>query len=292
MEKIILTEKASSSHPKAEDQTPTQVELVALPAPIDPPSNAEALIAEMRQGDALLAPVLRNQVLLQNLPLVVRAVAECRPNANHRDDCLSEGLLALLRAIEQYSPERGTSFAHYALFKVRRRVRGHLANRNEFSFREATAGKLHRLRRLARECDLGKMTDAQIGEKTGITPELVGALRPFVPQPAHLSSDRSSDAPSDEICEETLPGTEPSPADQSSSRIDGAWVVAHLREQLTSRDWWVICSLYGLEGHSPVKPKEVAKQLGISRTRVDQIAQAAIRKSRAVLNPRLLQRRY
>ena len=106
------------------------------------------------------------------------------------------------------------------------------------------------------------------------------------------SSDRSSDALSDEICEETLPGTEPSPADQSSSRIDGAWVVAHLREQLTSRDWWVICSLYGLEGQSPVKPKEVAKQLGISRTRVDQIAQAAIRKSRAVLNPRLLQRRY
>jgi RNA polymerase nonessential primary-like sigma factor len=225
-------------------------------------------------------------VLLQNLPVVVRAVAGCRPDSNHRADCLSEGILALLRAIELYAPERGTPFVQFAAFVVRRRVRGHLANGNEFSFRETTAGKLHRLRRLARECDLEKMTDAEIGEKTGITAEVVGALRPFVPKARHISPARSGDAPTDEICEATLPGVDASPADQAADRMDRAWVVAYLRGQLTPREWWVICSLYGLEGQSPVKPKDVARQLGISRPRVDQIAQAAIRKSRAVLGAR------
>jgi RNA polymerase sigma factor (sigma-70 family) len=248
--------------------------------------SAEALITEMRRGNPLLAPILRNQVLLQNLPVVVRAVAGCRPDSNHRDDCFSEGILALLRAIESYSPDRGTSFAHYATFVVRRRVRGHLANGNEFSFREATAGKLHRLRRLARECDLAEMTDAEIGEKTGITAGLVGALRPFVPKAKNLSPARSDDATSEENCETTLPGMEASPADQAADQMDRAWVVAYLREQLTPREWWVICSLYGLAGNAPIKPKEVARQLGISRPRVDQIAQAAIRKSRAVLGAR------
>ena len=283
MEKLILTEPASPSCPDREDELPAGAATAPLPATIDPPGNAEALIAEMRRGDPLLAPILRNQVLLQNLPVVVRAVAGCRPDSNHRDDCLSEGILALLRAIELYSPERGTSFVQFAAFVVRRRVRGHLANGNEFSFRETTSRKLHQLRRLARECDLEKMTNAEIREKTGITAEVVSALRPFVPKAKRLSPARSDDAPSDEICEAILPGTEASPADQAADQMDWELVVAHLHEQLTSREWWVICSLYGLEGRSPVKPKEVARQLGISRPRVDQIAQAAIKKSRAIL---------
>ena len=81
-------------------------------------NNAERVALYQQNRDI----ALRNEIVLQNMGLV-RTVALSMRNMYVKfgdvDDVVNEGVIALMDAIESYSPNRGAKFENYASIKIR-----------------------------------------------------------------------------------------------------------------------------------------------------------------------------
>ncbi len=59
-------------------------------------------------------------------------------------------------------------------------------------------------------------------------------------------------------------------------------LLAHIKSSLSSKEYQVICSRYGLNGLNSLTQREIAKELSISRSYVSRIEKNALRKLRAL----------
>ncbi|MEP0815144.1 MAG: sigma-70 family RNA polymerase sigma factor [bacterium] len=65
------------------------------------------------------SPESRARLILAYQPLVAAAFYRIAPPEAYAEDCLSEGLLALVRAADRFSPSRGVPFAAFARIAIR-----------------------------------------------------------------------------------------------------------------------------------------------------------------------------
>lgn len=70
--------------------------------------------------------------------------------------------------------------------------------------------------------------------------------------------------------------TEDSVADEIDTKINIQKLNRYIKESLSPRERTIICLRYGLNGHSPLPQRVVAKKLGISRSYVSRIEKKAI----------------
>lgn len=248
--------------------------------PDDPEFSSEELIEEMRQ-DPELSTICRNRILLKNLPLVVGSIARCRTPKGVRDDCWSIGVQALIKAIGNYDSTRGIPFAAYARYKLKHELRGYLstASIDGYGLSESGRKKLSRFRRVKSDNPDLTMTDA--ASRLGCSQRTIRSLQWLSQPPVRVSVIDESGA--SEGGEELISGNEPNPADLALSKLDAETVVTLLKQEAKPRDWYVLSRLYGLDGNEPKKAAELAKELGLTRPRIDQIAQETIVRFRAYL---------
>lgn len=81
-------------------------------------NNAEQVALYRENGDI----ALRNDIVLKNMELVctiVRSMQNTYLKFSDADDIMSEGVLALLDAVENYDPSKGAKFETFASLKIR-----------------------------------------------------------------------------------------------------------------------------------------------------------------------------
>jgi RNA polymerase sigma factor (sigma-70 family) len=61
----------------------------------------------------------RAQLILAYQPLVAGILRRIAPSEAHIEDCLSEGLLALIRAVDKYKYETGVAFSVFARIRIK-----------------------------------------------------------------------------------------------------------------------------------------------------------------------------
>jgi len=234
----------------------------------------------------------RRRLIEANLRLVLNIAKQYRSLGIPFQDLISEGNIGLMTAIDKFDPRRGHRLSTYATWWIRQRVlRYIISNQSIIRVPEHIIDKINKLRREVarfRQKEHRDPTVAELAEETGLSELDVqrhSTAMPFIMSLEsgfeHSDGDESSEGGprmGDRIGEE---------ADMFMKSLD-RMTVRKLLSCLDEKERYVICKRYGLseEGESLEHGDEgttldsLAAEFGVSRERVRQVENDALRKMR------------
>ena len=176
-------------------------------------------------------------LIRHNLRLVVH-IAKKYNGMYENDDLISVGSIGLIKAINTYSPDKGTVLATFAAKCIENEILMVLRNKKKTRNNVSLEGS--------------------VGfDKEGNELTLMDLL--FTPEEGIFA--------------------------QVENRLLAEKLLAMLKENLTEREYTILCYRYGLDGKTPLPQREIAKMLGISRSYISRIETKALAKIREKMNP-------
>jgi len=224
----------------------------------------------------------REQMSKANLRLVVKISHDYANFGMPLLDLINEGNIGLMKAVERFNPRKGAKLSTYAALWIKQSIRRALSNQSKtIRLPVHIVDKVHKLNRAIQkltEKHGREPSDAELAKILEVPTAKVAALRKLGVSPVSL------DAPI---------------GDEDDSRFgdivqdDGAMTPYELlrvktmrqeiREQvkyLDPREAEILTLRFGLDGHSPRTLEEVGKRFKVTRERVRQIQEIALRKLR------------
>ena len=255
----------------------------ALPAALSKES-AEALQLAYRNASPEERPAIRNQIMLGNQRLLHKWVARLKPFNCPFDLALSEGQMALLKAIDGFDPDRGFCFSTYLIHTLQMRMRK-LRSQYQFPNLELSADlglRLHRVRAQYFSADEAREpSNEEIAAGMNLSAKKIAIVRPFVKPPVVLDDDAagaageavgdSSIAAPDESCSE---------ADEETARTD---MLNLALASLKPNEREIMQAMFGLNGQEPLPEAELARRYNRTRQWVNLQKQNALDRMRAAL---------
>ncbi len=244
------------------------------------------LAEAIQRGDR----VARNALIEANLRLVVSIAKRYVGQGMSLEDLLGEGNIGLIRAVGKFDPSKGFRFSTYATWWIKQAItrsilEGVRAVRLPVYIMEEVMRVKRTTRRLYQEVGR-EPTPAQIGEALGLTGERVGELMVWAERIFSL------DAPLSDEEENTLADIIEDQAMQDPSDLTARSLlrqeVMRALDSLTVRERQVIALRFGLYDDQDHTLEEVGRELKVTRERVRQIEERAIRKLRHPQSSRFL----
>jgi RNA polymerase primary sigma factor len=246
-----------------------------------PPAEFRQRMGRIDRAESLLHEA-RNELVRRNLGLVVMAAKQFRSLGVAFPDLVQEGSLGLLHAVGKFDYRRGFRFSTYAVWWIRQaivraiqkqsrtvRLPSHVYDRTR-RFHQARERLSFALGRSPTREELAQELETEGSE--------VEELMRFGQSPLSLDAApaQAEDAPLGDFLEdpETLDPVE---------ELHQAWLrqkIESLLAGLSQREQDVLNWRFGLGGDRALTLEEVADRLGISRERVRQIQQGAVRRLR------------
>ena len=239
----------------------------------------EIELAELIQKGDLKA---REKMITANLRLVVK-IAQYYANIGlSLLDLINEGNIGLMKAVERFDPSKGGKLSTYAAWWIKQSIKRALANQSK-----TIRLPVHMVDRVTQM----RRTSAELAERIGRDPtddELASEMNLPISRVAHLKSvskkPASLDSPLGEDENSTLGevvaddnAINPSEQLQSKSLIGDVNVVL---SKLDPREADIIRLRFGLEGRDPLTLEQVGAKIGVTRERVRQLQEQALRQLR------------
>jgi RNA polymerase primary sigma factor len=235
------------------------------------------LALQARQGSL----EARQAIISGNLRLVVYVAKRFMGRGLSLSDLIEEGNLGLIRAAEKFEPAKGFRFSTYATWWIRQAVQRGLANhastvRLPVHVAEAV-GRLSRVReRLTHK--LGREAlEHELAAALKVTPMRLREWQRASRQ--SLSLDASLDGEADgkhfvDLLQDLVTESPEELTFQELRRNQLQRLLKHLRDKERA----VISARFGLDGHEPLTLEQTGAALGLTRERIRQIEQVALRR--------------
>ncbi len=243
------------------------------------PNKLPALANDLSQKESLLRQLV-NEFAAANLRLVVSIARRYLGRGLELSDIVAEGNIGLLRAVRKFDYRLGFKFSTYATWWVRQAITRAIADKGSVirvpvHANEALQGLTRAKHALSSQ--LGRPpSDAELARKLRVPPEKLLKLQRVI----HIAHPLSLDNPvgdDESVLGDFLEDSEtPTPMAKLLAR--------NLRHQLersmgmlTPREQTVLGLRFGLDGDTNTL-EEVGRRQGVTRERIRQIEQKALRK--------------
>jgi RNA polymerase primary sigma factor len=217
-----------------------------------------------------------------NLRFVISVAKKYQNRGVSLTDLIQEGNVGLVTAARKFDPEQGVKFISYAVWWIRQAILASLANHGR-----AVRVPLNRasdLSRIFREKErlkqeLGREPSLlELSKATDLTPELVESLQTLNAAEIRLDAP-IGDSEDSQLVERFITEEAAEPELEVESRLLTEAITAAL-ETLEARDAKVLRLYFGLEGEREHTLEEIGNMLGVTRERIRQLRDRALRRLR------------
>lgn len=232
------------------------------------------LSARIRKGD----PKARAKLIEANLRFVITVAYEYKNQGVPVVDLISAGNVGLITAAERFDGNRGFKFISYAVWWIRQSILQTLAEHSRVV--RLPLNRVDLLRRIAR-CTNGKASTwsiEEIAEELDIPVEQV--TETLTSGQRTLSLDASFGDDDENNLLNLMPDNAQEPPDAMTMRNTLKEEIIRALNTLEEREREVIYLYFGLGGDPEMTLEEIGKRYRLTRERVRQIKEKALRKLR------------
>ncbi|MBT8335712.1 MAG: RNA polymerase sigma factor RpoD/SigA [Gemmatimonadetes bacterium] len=242
------------------------------------PEQEKILGARAQKGDEDAVQELARA----NLRFVISVAKKYQNRGVSLTDLIQEGNVGLVTAARKFDPEQGVKFISYAVWWIRQAILAALANHGR-SVR-VPLNRASDLARIFREKErlkqeLGREpSPEELSAATDLTPELVESLQTLNAAEIRLDAP-IGDSEDSQLVERFITEEAAEPEIEVESRLLTEAVTEALAT-LDARDAKVLRLYFGLEGEREHTLEEIGNMLGVTRERIRQLRDRALRRLR------------
>jgi len=250
--------------------------------PLLTPAEEIKLAARIKRGDK----EARLHMIKANLRLVVKIAHDYANFGLPLLDLISEGNIGLMKAVERFDPEKGAKLSTYAAWWIKQSIKRALANQSKtIRLPVHLVDKIGRLRRTAMrlsETYGREPTDQELADTLGMPVAKVAQLRTVGIRPASLDAPLGDDDGGEfgDIVRDENALTPFELLRDQTMRAE----VRELIKELDEREAAILTARFGLDGNKERTLEEVGKKFKVTRERVRQVQNIALRKLRRILD--------
>jgi len=243
--------------------------------PLHSEAEEKALGERIQQGDAAAI----RELIEANLRFVVSYVKKYQGMGLSLLDMINDGNLGLIEAAKRFDPNRNVKFISYAVWWIRQAVIHALTqNSRIYHIPQKLSDQILRRKRKAAQLksELGREpTREEVARGMGLTVEDIADLEILEERDVSLSSRASEDdmEMEEKISDEITPSVE---YQIIKSSIEHQ--IRDILHELDDKEARVLKLRYGLDDDQPRTLQEIGDALGLTRERIRQIEQKAMRK--------------
>jgi RNA polymerase primary sigma factor len=250
------------------------------------PDEEVSLAVRIKQGDELAL----NRLVNANLRFVISVAKQYQGHGLTLEDLIAEGNIGLITAAKRFDETKGFKFISYAVWWIRQSIMQAIAENsrvvrlplNKVSAIQKIANAFARLEqeheRAPSNTEIAELLESSsenVADLFTYAQKQVSVDAPLIEGEENsllnvLSNDNSSN-PSDDLLRESL-----------------CRDIERVLVSLKPREADVIRLSFGLNGETPMTLEEIANSLGLTRERIRQIREKALRSLRKKANSNLL----
>ena len=245
------------------------------------PQEEIELAAKIKKGDKKA----REHMIKANLRLVVKIARDYEGIGLPLLDLISEGNIGLMKAVERFDPAKGGKLSTYGSWWIKQSIKRALANQSKtIRLPVHLVDKISKMRRVAMQLQEAfgrEPTDEELAEELQTTASRIAQMRMASVRPASLDApigDDDSNSFSEVVQDEN--------ADTPYEMLEDKTVTGMLEDmvkKLDPREATILRYRFGLDGGSERTLEEVGEKFNVTRERVRQIQNIALRKMRKMI---------
>ena len=245
------------------------------------------LAKRIHEGDQ----VALEKLVKANLRFVVSVAKQYQNRNLTLNDLINEGNLGLIKAAQKFDHTRGFKFISYAVWWIRQSIMQALAEQSRLvrlplnkvgsisKISQAASILEQKLERMPTEDELSEimeMDENEIRNTMRITSKQLSVDAPF--------EEGESNSLLDVLADNTLDGTDDKMAYTDSLSVETNRALSTLSE----REMKIIKMFFGIGEENPMSLEQISEELGLTRERVRQIKEKALRRLRNDSRSKLL----